>query len=89
MADAAESTDSKRKLPPLKSMIVVAILLVGEAAVLVGAMMFIGKDPDVAAANDAELDPILAEQEKIVEVLVLDAKLPNAKSGVSYLYSTE
>ncbi|MBT8487031.1 MAG: hypothetical protein KJO43_15745, partial [Phycisphaerae bacterium] len=64
-------------------------LLVGEAAVLVGAMMFIGKDPDVAAANDAELDPILAEQEKIVEVLVLDAKLPNAKSGVSYLYTTE
>ena len=38
---------------------------------------------------DVQLDPEIAEREKLVEVLVLDAKLPNSKSGVAYLYGTE
>ena len=38
---------------------------------------------DVPAALDAP------EEERIVEILVLDAKLPNSKSGVTYLYDTE
>jgi len=52
-------------------------------------MMFIGREPDVALGEEVDLDPMRAEQEKTVEVLVLDGKLPNSKSGASYLYSTE
>lgn len=73
----------------LKTALTVAALLVVEAALILGVMALVGRDPSVARAEGPEVDAALAEQEKIVEVLVLDAKLPNAKTGVAYLYSTE
>jgi hypothetical protein len=72
-----------------KTILAIAGMLVVEAALIIGAMIFFGHDPEVARADSDVLDPILIEENKIVEVLVLDAKLPNAKSGVAYLYSTE
>lgn len=72
-----------------KPFILVAALLVIEAALIISVMKFAGGTPDVAAASSPDLDPELMASEKIVEVLVLDAKLPNSKSGSSYLYSTE
>ncbi len=72
-----------------KVIIGVGAMLLLEAVLIVGAMMMIGGDPDVAKADDAQLDPLIAQGDRIVEVLVLDAKLPNAKSGVPYLYATE
>jgi len=65
-------------------------LLVFEAALIVGAMMIIGGEPKVAGADDSTLPEVeTAEDEKIVEILVLDGKLPNAKTGITYLYDTE
>lgn len=89
MASEETTGGTKAGSSKLKMMVVVAGLLVLEAALIIGAMMLMGREPAVARASEAELDPALAEQEKIVEVLVLDAKLPNARSGVSYLYGTE
>ena len=67
----------------------IAVLLGVEAAVIIGAMTLLGAEPEVATAQNPPLDPQRTEEEKIVEVLVLDAKLPNARSGVAYLYSSE
>ncbi len=63
-------------------------ILVAEAAVIIGAMMLFGGPAEVEATQIAvTLDT--PEDEKIVEVLVLDGKLPNNKSGVTYIYRTE
>lgn len=88
MSDDKKDAGDGKKLN-LKMLLLVGGLLLGEAALIIGAMMLLGRDPDVAMADGVEMDPLRAEQEKLVEVLVLDGKLPNAKSGVSYLYSTE
>ena len=78
----------RKKRSPLKLILVVGGILVLEAVVIIGAMMFLGGPPDVEAAEvPAVLDA--PEDEQIVEILVLDAKLPNNKSGVTYLYDTE
>ena len=82
-AAGTTSTSSKKKV-----IIGVGAMLILEAVLIVGAMMMLGADPEVATAT-TPLDPLVAEGDKIVEVLVLDARLPNAKSGVPYLYSTE
>ena len=71
-----------------RTILIVALLLVVEAGVLLGAMMLVGGDPNAASA-EVVTDPELAELEKVVEIAVLDAKLPNAKSGVTYIYNTE
>ncbi len=80
--------EAKRK-KSFKSILMVFGLLVGEAAVIVCAMMFLGRDPDVSSANSALPNDEQTESEKIVELQVLDGKLPNAKTGVTYLYNTE
>jgi flagellar basal body-associated protein FliL len=87
MAD--DKTKGGEKKGTVRTILTVILLLTVEAALIIGAMTFFGADPEVATAQGPDLDPSIAEAEKIVEVLVLDAKLPNAKSGVSYLYSTE
>ena len=85
---AEETPQEEKKSLPIKQLITMVGLLVVEAALIIGVMMFIGAEPEVATA-ETPLDPAIAEAEKIVEVLVLDGKLPNAKSGVAFLYSTE
>jgi hypothetical protein len=90
MAEDEPQVAVKRKTGPLRTIIMVAGLLLFEAGLIVGAMMFFGGEPSVVAADEsAFFDPDVAEDQKIVEVLVLDAKLPNAKTGVTYLYDTE
>ncbi len=78
----------KSRKPPLRLMIVIGGVLVMEAVVIIGAMMFLGGPPEVDAS---EVVAVLTtpEEERIVEILVLDAKLPNNKSGQTYLYDTE
>ena len=72
-----------------KTVLFVAVMLVVEAVVLIGAFMVIGsKEPDVARAGIEELSPEELERERIVEIEVIDEKLPNAKRGVTYLYDT-
>ncbi len=67
---------------------IVGGILVVEAVVIIGAMMLLGGPPAVdAAVPPATLDA--PEDEKIIEILVIDGKLANNKSGVTYLYDTE
>lgn len=81
-----EPAAPERKNRLLTISVVSAILLV-EAAVIFGITMMIGEPAEVNAT-----DPIMmfdAPQEKIVELLVIDARLPNSRSGITYLYDTE
>lgn len=81
-------TPRKRRKSPLRTLILVGSILVVEAVVIIGAMMLLGGPPEVEAVPPpATLET--PEEEKIVEILVLDGKLPNNKSGVTYLYDTE
>ncbi len=84
MADDAAPVEAPKKS---KTPIIVALALVIEAVAIIGVMMFVGKPSDVQA-TDVELGPD-AELEKIAEVQVVDAKLPNNKLGVTYLYDTQ
>ena len=78
----------KSRKSPLRLVIIIGGIVVTEAVVIIGAMMFLSGPPKVDAA---EITAVLTtpEEERIVEILVLDAKLPNNKSGVTYLYATE
>jgi hypothetical protein len=78
----------KRRKSPLRLVIVLGGILVVEAVVIIGAMMILGGPPNVEAAEVPAL-MTAPEDERIVEILVIDAKLPNNKSGMTYLYDTE
>jgi len=71
-----------------KTMLVLAAMFIVEAVVIVGAFMLAGSPPEVGAMTSAA-DIESAEDEKLREILVLDDRLPNNKSGVTYLYATE
>jgi hypothetical protein len=87
MADEqARPTARKGKL---KNMILVGGLLLLEGAVIIAAMMFVGGDPASVSASEGLESVEIAVEDRIVEILVLDGQLPNAKTGVTYLYSTE
>jgi hypothetical protein len=90
MVDKPDQTGATGSKGSLKTAIAVLVLLGLEAALIVGAMTIIGGEPDVASADDSSLaDVDNAEDNKIVEILVLDGKLPNAKAGLTYVYDTE
>ena len=78
---------SRRRSTARVALVVGGILLL-EAVVIIGAMMLLGGPPQVKAAQvPAALEA--PEDERITEIMVIDAKLPNNKSGVTYLYDTE
>jgi flagellar basal body-associated protein FliL len=72
-----------------KTIIMIVGVLIVEAAVIIGAMMFLGGGPAKVSAVQMAHGEESAAGDRIVEALVLDAKLPNNKSGVSYIYATE
>jgi hypothetical protein len=88
MSPEGQETPRKRRRSPARLIIIVGGILVLEAAVIIGAMTLLGGPPEVEAA---EVPAVLEapEDERIVEILVLDGKLPNNKSGMTYLYDTE
>lgn len=88
MADAAAEKREKQG-SRFKTVLMLASLLLLEAAAIVGAMMLVGGDPSGASADAMSLDPEAAALEKIVEALVLEDRLPNARTGVTFLYDTE
>jgi alpha/beta superfamily hydrolase len=51
-------------------------------------MMMLG-GPNTVEATDQMGDIQTAAEEKLVEIQVLDAKLANNKTGITYLYDTE
>jgi len=89
MAESKTDNPEGGKKLPLKQILVVGGLLALEAALILGVVTFLGSDPEVARAIGPDLDPALVEQDKIVEIQVLDAKLPNARAGISFIYPTE
>lgn len=83
--EAADKTSGNRKLKP--AILIVAILVL-EAVVIVGALrMFSGPSP--AEASDPMSVAGVPEEEKITEVMIVSARLPNSRTGVTYLYDTE
>lgn len=90
MADEKNATEETTgKKSKKKLLILVGGLMLGEAGLLGGAMMFLGKEPEVSTAGMPDLDEEQLELERIVEVLVLDGRLANAKAGITFLYDTE
>ncbi|MHC4415035.1 MAG: hypothetical protein ACYS0G_07115 [Planctomycetota bacterium] len=86
-ATAAE-VEIRASRSPRRTIMLVGAILVVEAVVIVGAMTFLGGPPEVEATPPPATLQI-PEEEKIVEILVIDAKLPNNKTGVTYLYDAE
>jgi hypothetical protein len=90
MVEKPDQGGAKGSRGSLKTALAVLILLGLEAGLIIGAMSIIGGKPDVAGADDSALPDLdNAEDNKIVEILVLDGKLPNAKAGIAYIYDTE
>ena len=89
MAEAAAEKSGKGRESRFRTMLVICGLLLLEAAGIVGVMMLVGGEPDDARAGAMSGDPEQAAQDKVVEVLVLDDRLPNARTGITFLYDTE
>ena len=84
----AEPIETAKKKSPAKMLIVLGAILLIEAVAIVGAMMVFGGPSEVAAEADTA-QVVAPEDEKIQEILVLDAKLANNKSGLTFIYDTE
>ena len=90
MAESSEQVQTTAKTGRLKTALTIGMLLAIEAGAIVGMMLFLGTDNRVVTTEGAVLaDVEQDETHRIVEILVLDGKLPNAKTGVTYLYDTE
>ncbi|UCD74452.1 MAG: hypothetical protein JSV91_11765 [Phycisphaerales bacterium] len=87
MADA-QAADTGAKKSRMQVIILVALMLIAEAAVIIGVLMFVGR-PAAVEATSSLGDLQTAEDDKIVELLVLDDKLFNNKTGTPYLYDAE
>jgi flagellar basal body-associated protein FliL len=81
--------DAAPKKSGKKTLIMVAVMLIVEAAVILGVMKFLGGGPKHVSAVQMAHAEENSPGDKIVETLVLDAKMPNNKSGVSYIYAAE
>jgi hypothetical protein len=86
-AKPAEAEAPKKGGGGLKFAIITAVLLVLEGVVLGGLFMMMNK-PKAAEATEptVHVDP---EEEKVVEVLVLNERLANDRSGLTFVYPTE
>ena len=85
---AEELKPGEPKSSGRKTVIVLTVMFIVEAVVIIGAFMLAGSPPEVGAMTTVA-DIETAEDEKLREILVLDDRLPNNKSGVTYLYATE
>jgi flagellar basal body-associated protein FliL len=72
-----------------KTIITIGLLLALEAVVIIGAMKMLGSGPTEVSAEEVAHQVQLSEEDKIVELLVLNAQFANNKSGVTYLYPAE
>jgi hypothetical protein len=86
MSEAQESGANPKSV--IRMILLVAGILFIEAVVILGAIIFFGGPMDVEASS-SQATAQLPEEERIVEVLVLDSRLPNSKTGITYLYDVE
>lgn len=82
--DAPEESGKKRS----KTFIVIAVILVVEAVGIIGGMHFFG-GPSEADARDPMQMAGVPDEDKITEIKIVNTRLPNSKTGVTYLYDTE
>ena len=90
----AENTDSKgpeeaagtRRLPPMKTLLMLVGVFLGEA-IAIGGMFFI-LAPDPAQADD-QAAVEAAAGERAVEIPVVNDKFANRRTGRTFLYETE
>ncbi len=87
MPDETPEHEAGKKKSPLKTIILVVVILLIEAGVFIGVMMM--HDPQPVEANPDAAIIEIPEDEKIVELMVIDARLPNNKAGVTYLYDAQ
>ncbi|MEM1355191.1 MAG: hypothetical protein AAGC44_05965 [Planctomycetota bacterium] len=80
-----EQPEAKSKLPKKMIIIVGAVMLV-EALAIGGLWMLFGSQPETLEASEQQQDE-LAEQEELVEVLLIADKFQNTRQGTqAYLY---
>lgn len=84
--EAPAPAPAKKGLP-VKSILVVLVMLVLEGAAIVGVMTIMGRPSEVAAVG-IETDPAL-ELERIVEIPVLHEKFTNSSQGRVWIWDTE
>ncbi len=84
---ASEPAAPERKNRRLLTISVVTVVLLVETVVIVGIAMMVGEPAEVDATEPIRVFD--SPEEELVELLVLDARLPNNRSGVTYLYDTE
>jgi len=82
----ADSEGSKKGLP-IKTIAIVAALLVAEAAIVVGVISMWGQPSEVRAQGLA--DPETASGEQLTEVLIVNDKFPNHHTGRVFLWEAE
>ncbi|MEQ9616909.1 MAG: hypothetical protein RLN60_02620 [Phycisphaerales bacterium] len=80
----ANATPEKKGLP-VKTIVIILVMMVAEAAVIVGAVTMLGKPSDVQALGLAQEDPL----EEIVEIPVLSERFVNKSTGRAWLWDTE
>jgi flagellar basal body-associated protein FliL len=86
MADEKASNEGEAKKGlPIKTIIIILIMMVAEAAVIIGAISFLGKPSDVQATGLADTDPM----EEVVEIPVLAERFVNKSTGRAWLWDTE
>lgn len=85
---AEETAETQPNGSRTKLFVIVAAVLLLEAALIIGVFMLIAGPPSVSASQVPEGD-IVSEEDRVVETQILDAKLPNNRTGVTYLYDTE
>jgi len=86
MADenTEQSAPAKKGLP-IKTIVIILVMMVVEAGVIVGAITMVGKPSDVKALGLAEIDPM----EEAVEIPVLSERFVNKSTGRAWLWDTE
>ncbi len=84
---SAENAQEKSGGLPIKAIIMVAAILLIEAGTILGTMWLSGGPTEVKGQGiDADLK---AEQNELVEVLVVQGKYDNQRTGRTYLYDSE
>ncbi|HWB20571.1 MAG TPA: hypothetical protein VG711_09745 [Phycisphaerales bacterium] len=92
MAEQAADTEAQASEPKKKkptTLIMIGAVVVVEAVLILGAMMMFGGHSNTAEAVSMEHAAATPDDEMIVEVPILDAKLANNKTGVTYIYAVQ
>jgi len=87
MAEKKAETETPAKKLPLKTLLILAAVLLIEGLAITGAFMVAGKPASVKADGAAADEVSIKEQP--VEELVVSEKFQNSVTGRTYLYDTE